>query len=167
MPNLLTPEERCFIEEEYEVWVQQQTNLALFDGHFFSQKSFEESFIMPVTERLCTTYREGVPLNCCDRDAIAGYCEKLHQWPTGTRAMPGGVRQDNLNDSFGHTQWLSYWRSSPDGITTTTSQSPNTEELFAWMEETAGSIEEAARIAVEKSHVELSAHADAGAPLAP
>ena len=51
-------------------------------------------------------------------------------------------------------------------ITTTTSQNPHTEELFAWMEETAGSIEEAARIAVEKSHVELSAHADAGAPLA-
>ncbi|TEB22850.1 hypothetical protein FA13DRAFT_1798561 [Coprinellus micaceus] len=113
MPNLLTPEERCFIEEEYEVWVQQQSNLALFDGHFFSQKSFEESFIMPVTERLIL------------------------------------------------------WKATPmaNGITTTTSQSPNTEELFAWMEETAGSIEEAARIAVEKSHVELSAHADTGAPL--
>jgi hypothetical protein len=87
MPNLLTPEERCFIKEEYEVWVQQQTNLALFDGHFFSQKSFKESFIMPVTERLCTTYREGVPLNCHDQDAIAGYCAKLHQWPTGTRCV--------------------------------------------------------------------------------
>ncbi|TEB16766.1 hypothetical protein FA13DRAFT_1804559 [Coprinellus micaceus] len=165
MPDSLTPEECCFIEAEYEGWVKQQSNLALFDGHFFSQRSFEESFIAPVTEQLSTTYRGG-HLQSCDRDAIAGYCGKLHQWPTGSRQMLGSVRHDSLEWGFGDAQWLSYQRSSLDRIVTTTSQPPNTKELYARMEETTESMEEAARAANGESHVGPSAHVGGGPPLA-
>ncbi|TEB20789.1 hypothetical protein FA13DRAFT_1717461 [Coprinellus micaceus] len=162
MPDSLTPEERCFIEAEYEGWVKQQSNLALFDGHFFSQRSFEESFIAPVTEQLSTTYRGG-HLQSCDRDAIAGYCGKLHQWPTGVQ-MLGSVRHDSLGWGFGDAQWLSYQRSSLDRIVTTTSQPPNTKELYARMEETTESMEEAARAANGESHVGPSAHVPPTSP---
>ncbi|TEB26779.1 hypothetical protein FA13DRAFT_1712957 [Coprinellus micaceus] len=163
MPDSLTPEKCCFIEAEYEGWVKQQSNLALFDGHFFSQRSFEESFIAPVTEQLSTTYRGG-HLQSCDRNAIAGYCGKLHQWPTGSRQMLGSVRHDSLEWGFGDAQWLSYQRSSLDRIVTTTSQPPNTKELYARMEETTESMEEAARAADGESHGGPSAHVPPTSP---
>ncbi|TEB15360.1 hypothetical protein FA13DRAFT_1721226 [Coprinellus micaceus] len=128
----------------------EKSNLALFDGHFFSQRSFEESFIAPVTEQLSTTYRGG-HLQSCDRDAIAGYCGKLHQWPTGSRQMLGSVRHDSLEWGFGDAQWLSYQRSSLDRTVCSDGGDH-------------GEMEEAARAANGESHVGPSAHVPPTSP---
>ena len=88
MPRSLAAEECGFIDEEYDVWVEGQHGLTLFDANFLlAHRGFHESFIVPATIQLQARYRDGEPLSLTDHNEIAMYCEACHRWLTGNRSV--------------------------------------------------------------------------------